>query len=460
MVRRPPKVELLELNVPDYAGLNPSLQSRYGVGAWQRHLIPWDHDLALLHQQIEVRMTEQDRGELPKSFYFPDELTFPQKCYRNKAAWHQYPVCNTIHELPTIHTRATGIQEQLQNSHDPRHRAAENSAGQSMVPGTEAEVKFLSRGHYRDSWLITSCGEPARGKGPTATPKCTRDESVLKTLREGHDFDYYQMRQVAQEAIVMEELTASPRIVDIRGHCATTILAEYLPGEITTRIVPDRETGSIKGKNRGRIPQTELDQLQENDVYPLNNFTALEKVMMALRMAESVADLHGLKSGIFVHGDVHPDQWLMDGNGALKLNDFNNGKFLDYDPGEMEYCKYRCQFGGTYKTPEEIRGDYVDESVDTWAIGHGIYGLLTGLYPFYDFTSHPRIRQIVMDGVQPFVDDRYRTRSFIEGELVKIMEDCWRFQSKNRPSIFEIVQYLRDTIQQSKNPKDSESTTF
>jgi Protein kinase domain len=462
-VRRPPDVGLLELNVPDYAGLKMgSLQNHHG--AWRRQLIPWEHDLALLHQQMDARMKGQHSEEYSQDYYFPDELTFPQKCYRSKTSWLHFPVCNMIHELPTIQPRATaGTQQQplphhAHHHHHPQRQdePIETATGSSTTTDSESVVNYLGHGYYRDSWLITSCGEPAQNG--TA---CTRDESVMKTLKgldigddEGHAFDYYQMRKVALEAIVMEELTASPRIVDIRGHCATTILAEYLTGEITTLIVPDRETGSKEGENRGRIPQEDLDELQQRDVYPLNNLTVLEKVTMALLMAESVADLHGIKSGIFVHGDVHPDQWLTDKNGALKLNDFNNGKFLNFNPNKMEYCKFYSKFGGTYKTPQEFQGDYVDESVDTWAIGHGIYGLLTGLYPFYDITSHTRIRRLVTRGAKPFVDDRYRTRSFIEGELVKIMEECWRFQPEDRPNIFEIVQYLRETIQQSKHHKN------
>jgi Protein kinase domain len=451
-VQRPPEMGLLELNVPDYAGLKMgSLQSRHGK-AWQRRLIPWEHDLALLHLKFQARMKEEEHSEeYSQDYYFPEDLTFPQQCRRNKISWQHYPVCNTIHELPSIRPREAGAEELPLRLESRTEKAVWPAA-----PGAESTVKYLGHGYYRDSWLITSCGEPTRENGTTVA--CTGDESVMKTLKgldigdhEGHDFDYYQMRKVAQEAIAMEELTASPRIVDIHGHCATTILAEYLTGEITTRIVPDRKTGSKDGKNRGRISQEDLDELQQDDVYPLNNLTALEKVTMALFMAKSVADLHGLKSGVFVHGDVHPDQWLTDKNGALKLNDFNNGRFLDYNPSNLEYCKFFSIFGGTYKSAEEFRGDYVDESVDTFAIGHGIYGLLTGLYPFYDITSHNQIRRLVKQGAKPFVDDRYRARSFIEGELVNLMEECWRFEPKDRPTIFEIVKYLRGIIQQSKH---------
>jgi serine/threonine protein kinase len=49
-----------------------------------------------------------------------------------------------------------------------------------------------------------------------------------------------------------------------------------------------------------------------------------------------------------------------------------------------------------YRSPEEFTGDTQDESRDTFALGSGIYTLLTGLWPFYDEDyrgiSHTQIR--------------------------------------------------------------------
>jgi serine/threonine protein kinase len=92
------------------------------------------------------------------------------------------------------------------------------------------------------------------------------------------------------------------------------------------------------------------------------------------------------------------------------------------------YCDYQANYGGEYKAPEEFIEDaYSNEGVDTWALGHGIFGLLTGLFPYYRTFSHTTIRKMVAEGRKPFVDDRYRTRSMVEGRLVEIMEQCWEF---------------------------------
>lgn len=48
----------------------------------------------------------------------------------------------------------------------------------------------------------------------------------------------------------------------------------------------------------------------------------------------------------------------------------------------------------------------------------------------------------IINGKRAFIDPRYRTRSFIEGSLIKVMEQCWTFNRRERPSIFEVVSSL------------------
>jgi serine/threonine protein kinase len=184
----------------------------------------------------------------------------------------------------------------------------------------------------------------------------------------------------------------------------------------------------------------------------MNNLTAEEKLDMALDMAESIADLHGFEGGVIVHGDIKVDhQWLRARNGKIKLNDFNLGHILDWNPIKQRYCNFD---GGTFvaplKSPEELSGSSQSETVDIWGRGHTIYGLLTGLYPYYDeFSKKDKalVLDAIMKGMKPFVDDRYRTRSFIESRLVEIMEKCWDKDPDERVDIFTIVHHLRQTKQ-------------
>lgn len=57
-----------------------------------------------------------------------------------------------------------------------------------------------------------------------------------------------------------------------------------------------------------------------------------------------------------------------------------------------------------------------------------------------------------------FIDDRYRTRSYIEGRMVQIMERCWVYDMDKRADIFEVVDLLRQVVRDSEQ-KQSEKNT-
>jgi serine/threonine protein kinase len=296
------------------------------------------------------------------------------------------------------------------------------------------------------------------------------DTFVLKRLRlprrrDGGDWDHevhcQSLSKVQREASTMERLTASPRIVNIFGHCGTSILAETMPKEISEQIIPAS----------GHAQQAELEHI--SDVRPKNNFTLMEKLNIALTMSESIADMHGFDGGVIVNGDIHPVQWLFSVDGTIKLNDFNNAAIPDWNPEKGEYCKVdRGQWGGMvsypclsdllldsrlvdcqltmhrlhvqYRAPEEFVGTPIDEQIDVYSMGNNIYTLLTGLWPFYEDKSYSVIQEKILRLERPFVDKRYH-RSFIETRLITIMERMWAHEASDRPTIFEVVSYLRET---------------
>ena len=191
----------------------------------------------------------------------------------------------------------------------------------SSYHSIRSNVYFLHarHGHFRDAWLFE------------AESQQQQQDFVYKRLRERRKVDYWDVYRVEKDAIVMERLTASPRIVDIYGYCSTTILSEAMGGEVWTDMVD----GS------GYVSQSELDQ---QPFGPKNNFTAVEKLKMALDMTEALAYMRGYAEGVLLHGDTHPEQWLRARDGTLKLNDFNNAQILDYDG--TNYCKLYRNFGG------------------------------------------------------------------------------------------------------------------
>jgi hypothetical protein len=395
-------LRLTEPILPDYNNLGVTNVTEF------LRVISNDDD-AILHQERIKLFDAIDDDVISENYEHSEDLSYPRECVRNNWAWTPKPVCNTYHEFSIdFHAKST-VQQAY-------------------------KISYLSHGWYRDTWLLD----------PRRPELLDEREFVMKTLR-AHDFDYKSMRMVEKEALIMERLSASNLIVDIYGHCGTSIMAEAMPGEIKPTIVPATivpapEDGDIESYDLGH-----MHALQETDVHPMNNLTANEKLDLALLMAESLAVLHG--AGI-AHGDVDPKQWLKAADGSIKLNDFNNGQLLEWSHEHEIYCDYWSIFeGGTYKAPEEYKGSYNNEGTDVWAMGHGIYGLLTGRKPYYQTLSQSTVREMVMEGQKPFIDKRYRSRSLIEARLVETMEPCWAFHAADRPSIFEIVKHLRETKQ-------------
>jgi hypothetical protein len=336
-------------------------------------------------------------------FYsYEDQHFNPTGCNRPKWAFDQYVNCNAFHELPL----ARNDQENL--------------------------AQYLAHGFYRETYRFQ--------------PRGTSTAFVLKQLRLSDDvqFDYWFLGTMRIEALLMERLSASPHIGDIFGYCAMSTFVQE-GEEITYDIVPAEDSG----RERGRISQQELDGVyQTNGVSPFNEpkLNVKDKLVIALQMSKSLAELHGYAGGVIVHDDVFPDQWMKvpGSDNQIFLNDLNNAVVLDWHQTEQRYCRYHVSYLGSFRAPEEYRGDAViDESADVWPMGNLLFTLLTGLWPYYQESNEEAIREKSLHGERPYLDVRYLNRSVIEHEFVNVMNACHRLDPADRIDIFTVVQNLQ-----------------
>jgi len=313
-----------------------------------------------------------------------------------RVAWHRLynPNCNTIHE-------------------------------NEVVPLGKGENRFLGSGSYRAAFFMEGLTDP---------------ELVIKVQRFSdphYETDRYEF--VRMDALIMERLTASPRIVDVYGHCAVSVLTEFLPKELDGIAAPF--------ESRRRQTRIVERQKEENDIKPINNLSIQEKLVISIQMAEAIADLHGFKDGVIVHDDIQLPQFLFSKEGKIKLNDFNRGEAMLFNEEKGEYCRYRNGAGGgDWRAPEEYDDGYLNEKIDVWSFGNNVYALLTGLYVFHDTFGEGEykiIKKKILNGEKTVIDPVYRTRSHIEGSLVKIIEKCWTADPDERPSIFELLEDLK-----------------
>lgn len=261
---------------------------------------------------------------------------------------------------------------------------------------------------------------------------------ILKVMRwredKGNLFTRDRFEKTRMDSLVMERLAASPRITDMYGFCSASIMTEPLPGEVWEEAVP---TERVIGRQ---------DLHDKDDVDPKNPYTPKQKLDMALEMAEALTDLHGFKDGMISHDDLDLGQYLRTPDGRIKLNDFNRAKPLLYDNIKGEYCKYyNGHIGGKFRAPEEFVPTILDEKIDIFSLGNCFYGLLTGLWPHY-FLDNDRAQMKLVEGEMPYIDERYRKRSYAEGSLVMAIEMCHKWEPEDRADIFAIVSHLQAAV--------------
>ena len=294
--------------VPDYGGLqNMQLLS---TSHFQRSIQVKDDDSnqrPLNHNeddddenensQDEEQTNDKKKRSHPTTKYADDDTIRDDSCRPTEFHSIISPNCNYVHEIDFFTKLYT-----------------------NTFPYQEPAAVTFSSGFYRDAWSVIT---------PAYSSISKQDQySVMKTFKFSHPFALNAYENSRKDALIMERLTKSPRIIDIYAHCAMTVVVEAMQKELEDYAVP----GS------GLIKQEELHD--EDDVQPQNKFTPTQKLKFSLEMAEGIADLHGFEGGVIVHDDVQLCQWLHDKDGKLKLGDFNRAEVMLWDEKSNKYCKY------------------------------------------------------------------------------------------------------------------------
>lgn len=139
--------------------------------------------------------------------------------------------------------------------------------------------------------------------------------------------------------------------------------------------------------------ETLRDRLQRG---PLSSEEAKR---IAFQIARGLAAAHA--RGI-VHSDVKPGNVMIAAAGTAKLLDFGLASMADANltrPGETP---------GTiaYMSPEQARGDPLDQRTDLWSLGVVLYEMLTGKRPFRGSSDRAVIQAILHKEPEPVSEPR------------------------------------------------------
>jgi len=350
---------------------------------------------------------------------------------------------------------------------------------QWLMPDKYMPQKHLSRylgaGHYRqvfrlerqfvsdsDEVIFKSMKRLPRGRKPL------EERAAYNPAEVGKNFELYD--DMRKDSMVMELLTSSPRIADIYSFCALSSLIEYVPTMLEDYVMP---TEGYEPKERDT----------DDDRTPVNEYiNPLEKLQMALEMAKGLATMHGHSGGVIANVDVQIGQFCRGKDGLIKILDFNRAEVLLWDAKEERYCTFlngvppdgsvsrlcdiyasatffpiplspssllRAILYKQLRAPEEIIDAPLTEKIDVYALGNLIYSVLTGLLVNRNFETEKAHRRITHGKTENIDVDYFDSRSPAEMALVKVIQWCWTFDANERPSIFQIVEFLEDEVRKN-----------
>ncbi len=160
-----------------------------------------------------------------------------------------------------------------------------------------------------------------------------------------------------------------------------------------------------------------------------------EAVHIAGQIAEGLADAH--QKGI-IHRDLKPANIMLTEKGQVKIMDFGLAKLA----GEAHLTRTGSIIGtAAYMSPEQARGEEVDQRTDIWSLGIVLFEMLTGKLPFAAEYDQAMIYSVLNEEPAPLC----HVRRDVPEYLAALCRRCLQKDLSHRPqSMADVLRMLEE----------------
>lgn len=314
----------------------------------------------------------------------------------------------------------------------------------AQILAAEADEQLLRRKEFASYQLLKIIGRGGMGVVFLATDKRLERKVAIKLLPSEFVENASLRKRFEREARVAASIS-HPNIAHI-----------YETGE--DKLQPFIAMEYVEGKT-----------LREN-LKIEKKLSASTAVEIAAEIASALAAAH--RAGI-THRDIKPENVMMHRDGYVKVLDFGiakiNAATEELVRGQdrekvVENLTGHGELPGTirYMSPEQIKGETVDERTDIWSLGVILYEMLTGAPPFEgndktelvaailekeppglaNLKLSPALRKITRRMLAKSKQERYQSAAAALSDLQNAPE----YSAKKQKSIFAAVFYQKQSF--------------
>ncbi len=192
-----------------------------------------------------------------------------------------------------------------------------------------------------------------------------------------------------------------------------------------------------------------LDEWQDvhgPDETPLSSESLLELLEIIIKLCDAVAFSHD--RGV-IHGDIKPPNVMVGDYGQVYLMDWGLARLKDDSATHISEVLSEDQSGGgggtpAFMSPEQARGEAIDERTDVFGLGSLLYCALRGRPPYWGKTLADTLLKASLAECDPLLQKDYPT---VPSELLRIVAKAMSASSSDRhESVEELGSELRAVL--------------